>query len=195
MTELEALRARVDRLEARVEIGNLVSRYAIACDEHDMEHLAALFTRDAVFDSTSGVMHAKGRAAVLEMFARILAIRGPGYHWTHDHIIRFDRGSDSAASGLLLSHAETTPNGTHSLAAMKYDDEYRVEDGQWRFARRSISFLYYVPVAEYDGALAKANRVSVGSILMPADYPENLPAWQQFAAKHGTKTKPKGKRS
>lgn len=188
MTELSDLEARVARLEARAEIGELVTRYAIACDEHDMPHLESLFTEDAVFDSPNGLMRASGRAEVIGMFCKVLSIRGPGYHWTHDHIIRFDRGSDTAASGLLLSHAETTPGGTHSLAAMKYDDEYRVEGGRWRFARRSISFLYYVPASEYAGALNQVDRVVAGDRRLAADYPESLAAWQEFEARYVTET-------
>lgn len=186
MTDAKDLETRVARLEARAEIGELVTRYAIACDEHDMAHLESLFTTDAVFDTPNGMMRAEGRDAIMEMFVKVLAIRGPGYHWTHDHIIRFDRGSEAAASGLVLSHAETTPNGTHSLAAMKYDDEYRVEDGAWRFALRSLSFLYYVPAAEYDGALARTDRVVAGGRRLQADYPERLAVWRAFAAEHVT---------
>ena len=184
MSDLSELETRIARLEARAEIGELVTRYAIACDEHDIPALGALFTADAVFDSPNGLMHARGRDAVIEMFCQVLSIRGPGYHWTHDHIIRFDRGSERAASGLLLSHAETTPDGRHSLAAMKYDDEYRHEDGAWRFARRVIRFLYYVPAAEYDGALARPDRVVAGDRRLAADYPEDLPAWKDFDARY-----------
>lgn len=179
-----SLEARIARLEARAEISELASRYAIACDEHDIPHLESLFTENAVFDSPNGAMRAEGRTEVISMFRRVLATRGPGYHWTHDHIIRFDRGSETAASGLLLSHAETTPGGTQSLSAMKYDDEYLLEGGSWRFARRTISFLYYVPVAEYDGALNRPDRVVTGGRRMVADYPETLPAWIAFDAEH-----------
>jgi ketosteroid isomerase-like protein len=176
------LELRIARLESRAELRELVSRYAIACDEHDIPHLESLFTSDAVFDSTNGQMVATGRGEVIDMFRQVLANRGPGYHWTHDHLIRFDRGSETLASGLLLSHAETTPNGTHSLSAMKYDDEYRVEDGSWRFARRTISFLYYVPVSEYNGALSRQDRVVAGEQRLSADYPESLAAWIDFDA-------------
>ena len=186
MTEIQNLEMRVSRLEARTELSELVTHYAIACDEHDMPQLESLFTKDAYFDSPNGLMNARGREEIMEMFCKVLAIRGPGYHWTHDHIIRFDRGSLKMASGLLLSHAETTPGGVQSLAAMKYDDEYRVEDGAWRFAKRSISFLYYVPVTEYGDALTQHNRVVAGDKRLPADYPESLPAWQDFDAKYVT---------
>ena len=188
MTNLKDLETRLARLEARSEISDLVTRYAIACDEHDIPHLESLFTKDACFDSPNGLMRATGRSEIIAMFCKVLAIRGPGYHWTHDHIIRFDQGAEDKASGLLLSHAETTPGGIQSLAAMKYGDEYRIEDGNWRFAKRTISFLYYVPASEYDGALTQANRVVAGDQRLPADYPESLPAWQAFDAKFVTDT-------
>ena len=180
------LAARVARLEARAEIGELVTRYAIACDEHDIPHLQSLFTEDAVFDSPNGMMRANGRREIIDMFCEVLATRGPGYHWTHDHIIRFDRGSEEAASGLLLSHAETSRSGSHGISAMKYDDEYRREEGQWRFCKRSISFLYYVPVSEYDGVLTRKDRVVAGDRRLAGDYPETLDAWRDFDAKYGS---------
>jgi len=186
MTDLQDLETRIGRLESRNELSDLVTRYGIACDEHDIPQLESLFTQDAEFTSPNGLMKAKGREQIIEMFCKVLAIRGPGYHWTHDHIIRFDRGSQDKASGLLLSHAETTPGGVQSLAAMKYDDEYRVEEGSWRFAKRTISFLYYVPAKEYDDVLTQKNRVVAGDQRLPADYPESLAAWQDFETRFVT---------
>ena len=187
MKDWSEIEARLARIEARQEIAELITRYAVACDEHDMDALAEQFTTDAVFDTPNGLMRARGRDQIVAMFDRVLAIRGPGYHWTHDHIIRFDRGSDDRASGLIFGHAETTPNGVHSLAAMKYDDEYRIEDGRWRFAARTIRFLYYVPVGEYRGALGRPDRVVAGDARLSADYPESLSVWQAFDARHAAR--------
>jgi uncharacterized protein (TIGR02246 family) len=184
MTDLHDIEARLARLEARHAISELVTRYALACDEHDLPALAALFTQDAEFDTPNGMMRATGRDAIIDLFDKVLSVRGPGYHWTHDHVIRFDRGSDHAASGLILSHAETIPNGVQSLAAMSYRDEYRLDGGAWRFARRELRFLYYVPAAEYGTALSRPDRVVAGGARVAADYPETLPAWQAFAARH-----------
>ena len=111
----ESLLRRVERLEARAEIGELVSAYAVACDEHDMDRLTGLFTADAVFDSPSGMMHAEGREAIAAMFVRMFRIRGPAYHWTHDRFVQFDDGDPAVATGLVLSHAETSPDGRTSL--------------------------------------------------------------------------------
>ena len=185
MTDLNDFARRIDRLEARAAIGELVSAYAIACDEHDMPRLTSLFTVDASFDSPSKLMVAQGREAIAALFVKLFQIRGPAFHWTHDRFVEFDESNPDRATGLVLSHAETTPNGVVSIAAMRYDDVYRREGGRWLFARRTINFLYYVPVSEFPNALNSPRRLAVGTERRTADYPEALAAWQQFAREHG----------
>ena len=70
MTDLEKLTRRVEQLESRVEIEELTSAYAVACDEHDMDRLGSLFAEDAVMDSPSKLLHANGRDEILAMFVR-----------------------------------------------------------------------------------------------------------------------------
>ena len=184
ITNITALERRVERLESRNAIEELVSAYGVACDEHDIPRLGGLFTEDAEFDSPSGVMCAKGRAEIVEMFVQAFKIRGPGYHWTHDPCIRIDGEDADRAKGRVFSHAETTPNGVMSLAAMKYDDDYRRVDGRWLFARRVIQFLYYVPAKDYLQGMTKKRRLFFGDAWFDADYPEGLPTWREFDRKH-----------
>ena len=183
---LASLAARLDRLESKDAIRDIATAYAIACDEHDMPRLMNLFTVDACFDAPNGSMVAKGKAAIQTLFEKTFKIRGPAYHWTHDITIEIDPADPDRGTGLVLSHAETTPNGVVSIAAMRYQDDYRREpDGQWRFAKRVISFLYYVPASDYSKGLNHPDRVVMGGHRLKADYPEALPAWQAFIKTHG----------
>ena len=183
---LASLAARLDRLESKDAIRDIATAYAIACDEHDMPRLMNLFTVDACFDAPNGSMVAKGKAAIQTLFEKTFKIRGPAYHWTHDITIEIDPADPDRGTGLVLSHAETTPNGVVSIAAMRYQDDYRREsDGRWRFAKRVISFLYYVPASDYSKGLNHPDRVVMGGHRLKADYPEALPAWQAFIKTHG----------
>ncbi len=184
MSELEQLKRSIDRLESRFAISALVTAYAVACDEHDMPRLGGLFTVDAVFDSPSGAMNAHGRAAIEAMYIELFKVRGPGYHWTHDHVIEFDENDPDRATGLVLSHAETCPAEVVSVAAMRYNDEYRRDNGRWQFSHRTINFLYYVPVTEFSTVFKSRNRLSIRGERLPADYPETLACWQAFHAQH-----------
>ncbi|MFT4585261.1 MAG: ketosteroid isomerase-like protein [Gammaproteobacteria bacterium] len=184
MSEIEDLKQRIDRIESRAAISELITAYAIACDEHDMPHLVRLFTEDACLDSPSGALVANGRAEIETMFIDVFKIRGPAFHWTHDHLITVDPDDADRATGLVLCHAETCPSGVASLAALRYYDNYRRENGKWLFARRELHFLYYVPMTQLPDALNHLDRVVVGGQRKPADYPEALPAWQAFHATH-----------
>lgn len=185
MPDMNELLLRIDVLESKEAIRALCTSYAVACDEHDMPRLMNLFTDDACFDAPNGKMVARGRDAIETMFIETFKTRGPAFHWTHDIVITVDEGDTNRASGLVLSHAETSPNGVVSLAAMRYQDDYHRQDGRWRFARREIQFLYYVPATEYASGLNRAARVVMNDQRMPADYPETLPHWQAFIDTHG----------
>lgn len=189
MSELDDLRRRIDRLEARAEISALATAYALACDEHDMPRLMDLFAEDARLESPSGLMKARGRREISDMFIGMFKIRGPAFHWTHDHLIEFEDAKPDEATGLVLSHAETCPNNEVSLAAMRYYDKYTRVRGRWLFAERTIKFLYYVPVRAFPTVFSGATRVTVGGRNLPADFPESLPAWQAFVREHGAAAK------
>ena len=179
MTSIEELESRVDRLESRAAIRELVTNYAIACDEHDIPRLHGLFTADAVFKSPSSFMQSTGREAITSMFIEVLKTRGPGYHWTHDLIVSFG-DDENTATGIVYSHAETTPNGVVSIAAMKYKDKYRRESGVWYFKEREIHFFYYVPMSEYIETLNRQERLYVGQEKRTADFPESTQSWKDF---------------
>ena len=180
MNELEDILKRLDALESKDSIRQLVTSYAIACDEHDIPRLANLFSNDAVFASPNGAMISRGRESIREMFSAILKTRGPGFHWTHDVQIYIDANDSDRASGLVYSHAETTPNEVVSLAAMKYKDQYVREAGAWRFSSREINFFYYVPAGKYVEGLAQNDRVYINDAWHPADFPETLDTWITF---------------
>jgi ketosteroid isomerase-like protein len=178
------LERRIDRLESRALIAELCTEYGIACDFRDIPKLASLFTPDVVIRSVNGSMNARGVAAAVDMFNTMFEVRGPAYHWTHDRIVKFDADDSDRAEGIVLSHAETTPNGKASIAGLRYHDNYRRIDGTWYFAQRVLSFLYYVPIVEYASRLQNPQRVLAGSDWRDADYPETDPAWITWHAEH-----------
>ncbi len=96
MSQQKTLELRVRELEAREAIRALVARYCLVIDDRDIDGIAALFTKTALFRSKDGVMNASGRAAIIEQFHGRFAVLGPSNHFTHDHIIWFE-GDDVLA--------------------------------------------------------------------------------------------------
>jgi ketosteroid isomerase-like protein len=182
----EDLRRRMDRVESRALLRELATAYCIAADDRDLAGLGRLFTDDVFIASRDGaMMNARGRDAAVAMFDRMFEIRGPSCHWTHDMIVHFDDADADRARGLVIAHAETTPNGRASVAAIRYHDVYRREAGTWRFAERILHFLYYLPVADYAARLPTAERIGVYGEWHTADFPESLDCWQEWFRRHG----------
>lgn len=179
----ESVSRLLDQLESRARIREIASSYCIAADDRDMDALSALFTDDIHIESQDGAMAARGRANVLSMFDRLFEIRGPSCHWTHDVIIEFEASDPDRARGLVLAHAETTPNGIACIAALRYRDAYRREGGKWLFAERLLSFLYYMPVTEFAARFPTPHRIGIHGGWSEADYPEALPSWQAWPAR------------
>jgi ketosteroid isomerase-like protein len=177
-----SLERRIDRLEGRAEIAELCTNYCTACDDRDMVLLESCFTEDVRLLSLDRQMDATGRAEAMAMFEKMLSIRGPAFHWTHDRIIRFDDQDVDAATGLVLAHAETTPHGYASIAGIRYNDAYQREGGRWKFAARTLSFLYYMKMADFIAHFPTRERMGLGGNWREADYPEKLPTWPKQQA-------------
>lgn len=158
MTETDLVE-RIRKLEDREAIRTLAATYGYAIDNRDMDAIARLFTRNGVFRSRDGVMTARGRDAVVQQFRGRFEALGLSLHWTHDHVIWLDPEDRDRATGWLSSHAELMRNGTPMVTALRYEDEYRREDGEWRFSDRSLYFWYYADVREYAEMLSSQLRM------------------------------------
>jgi ketosteroid isomerase-like protein len=178
---------RIQRLEARAEILELVARYCFAVDGRDVEGIGECFTRDGAFRSYDGKMDATGRAAVIEQFHGRFAVLGPSNHFTHDHVISFDDSDSGAARGLVNAHAEVVRHGRPLLTSLRYHDEYRLEEGRWRFHLRTLAFFYYVEPQRYHEVMLGTLRNEAYPTPHPADFPEALPTWQRYYREHPRK--------
>ena len=176
-TDLIALARRLDRIESRTAIAELCTAYARACDDRDMAKLASLFTPDCTFRSRDGSRNHHGRDAIIAMYKVRFRALGPTYHWTHDLIVTFDDADVDVARGELLGHAECFRNGRAMVAAMRYSDVFRRDDGVWRLHERMISYFYYMPVEDYAEGLGSPDRMRAYGDRRLADYPEPLPTW------------------
>ena len=176
----QRIEQRVQRLEAREAIRELIGKYGFVIDNRDIDGIGRLFTYDARFRSRDGVMDAAGRDAIVQQFHGRFVVLGPSNHFTHDHLIWFDGDNDLRARGLVNSHAEVVRNHAAMWVALRYEDEYRFEDGAWRFADRLLSFFYYLPVGDYAALLGKPDRMRAYDKPQAADYPEALDTWKQY---------------
>ncbi len=170
---------RVERLEVRAELQDLVTKYCIRVDDRDLDGVAELFTPGGSFghQSDPGVV---GRDAIRAHYRERLTGLVYSYHFSHNQLIEWTGGDE--ATGVVNAHAEMAFPGELVIAALRYDDTYRRDDGVWRFARRRLSFFYFLPATELVAGDYVERRKRWPEPAIDADLPDTLDTYQRFVA-------------
>lgn len=177
---MDDLELRVRRLEDRAELADLVAKYNIFVDDHDLEALSDLYADDAVFDGHA-LGRSEGRHAVMDYFRARYDDYGPSYHYNHTQIIAFE--SDDNATGLVTAHVELAYRGIAMRGAYRYNDEYVRQRGRWCFRQRKVNFYYIMPMEDLARRFEDPHRRRwPGTTPMPAELPESLPTYQASKA-------------
>jgi ketosteroid isomerase-like protein len=172
------LEERVARVEDRLAIRELVSRYNMSIDDRDLATVGSLFTENAFFGSIDGAMGATTRQGIVDQFKERYSVLGATNHFTHDQVITFE--SPTRARGQVASHAEVWRKEKAMITALRYADIYEKADGAWRFAERRLSFMYYLNVEDYSTALGVRDRNLAGATPKPADWPEGTSTYVEY---------------
>lgn len=177
------LERRLQRLEDRAAIQELLARYAMACDLRDFDALIDTFTDDGIFHSVIGATRGRDelRAYYEDRFSRY----GPTFHVPHSLVL--EELVDDHARGRVQAHSEIMMDEGLFVSGHVYVDEYeRTSDGAWRFSSRECQFLYGIPAADL-GTMDWRDRRRrwPGAEPMKADLPEGSPTWRAFASASG----------
>lgn len=169
---------RLQQLEAKQQLAELVARYGMAIDDRDLDPLMDLFTEDGVFRHDAAIQ-AKGRPALKEFYAGVLRNYGASLHYPHSQVV--DWAGDGRATGVVVAHAELAAAGTAVVVALRYYDSYeRGEDGQWRFAERHLRFWYFMRLDELPEHMSERDRKRWPGPPAPAELPESLATYRSF---------------
>jgi hypothetical protein len=138
-------RSRLARVEARLELQELLGRYALAVDDHDTEALAECFIEGAVFASPNSPPTV-GRDAVVEFFRVRFDRYGATLHVPLFHVLH--ELAEHDARGTVVARAELATADDTVVTAFRYEDEYEREGERWRFRRREVRSLYAMPLRD-----------------------------------------------
>ena len=162
MTSLES---RVQRLEDRFAINDLIVRYAVLLDDMLFDEVGRLFTEDGVFASPNSTT--AGRQAIVDNFRVkhepfVMTLHDP--HGVAVHFI-----DDDHARGTVIGYAELA-NEQHTIVTnIRYQDDYRKEDGIWRFAKRNVLSVYGMTAQDFHEGRAGFEQRKIWPNRPPAD--------------------------
>ena len=127
--------ARIQRIEDRAEIEQLLLNYGRHLDARDFKAYGQLFARDGVWEGGMGTV--QGPAAIQAFMEKAI----PGANTAHNfHLLSnfvIDVQGDTATAWSRWQFVAPDQDGRPVVAqAGRYDDTLVREDGRWKFKRR-----------------------------------------------------------
>ncbi len=137
------LERRLQVLEDREEIRNLLQEYRRTLDIRNLRAFSELYAKDGTWSGASGT--ATGPEAIHDMLAAALPDNPPApaptlWHWITDPTITVD--SDRATAASFWMHVRRSEGDTPLLPTLgHYQDDLVRESGRWRFQLRRVTRL------------------------------------------------------
>jgi uncharacterized protein (TIGR02246 family) len=134
--------ARLQRLEDREQILELLYAYGATLDRHDFAAFGQLFAEDAEYGSGPGAP-TRGRAAIQAQLEKTITsnpsnLPAPNHHLFFNPSIKVDGDHASAHSLGAYVAPDSARKTTQMVFFVAYDDQLVRRDGRWMFQRRII---------------------------------------------------------
>lgn len=128
-------------IAAHIEIRQLIARYSDAVWRQDPEAFAACWSSQGEWSMIGSRMI--GHEAILAGWRASMQNFSTAWQTTHNIVL--DIAGNDASGRLYVEEFMTSPDGSVNFSRGIYHDDYVVEDGAWRFARRHYDLVYFGP--------------------------------------------------
>ncbi|MGK2925079.1 MAG: nuclear transport factor 2 family protein [Lysobacterales bacterium] len=141
-----ALIRRIDELESRIALRDLVTDYCLGFDRKDWDRFISIWHEDAVwnigppFGAFNG--HEGIRKAVFEV---LYPAWRETHHLTSNLRLTF-KDADHAHGICNVDCMGASPDGTVQMISATYADEFERREGTWKIARRDVDLHYFNPI-------------------------------------------------
>lgn len=161
---------RIDRLESREAIRQLVSHYGVLIDSRDLDGLTRLFVEDVRVTRES-----RGHPAMSAHLEGLCRQFTTSIHFVGNQTVTFlDRDH---AEGVVYCRAEHEVGDQWIVMAIQYWDRYERRSDTWQFTGRKVKHWYAVDMLERPVGPDKTRWSTPGG---PATIPDDYPSWARF---------------
>jgi hypothetical protein len=138
---------RLDKLESRFAIEDLIAAYAKGFDRKDPDLLYSIWWDDAVLDFGESFGLHVGMDAIHSAAEGFWAMVPWMHHWMATPLIEIEGDRATAYVGLdcLVRHTEDGPTRVGGY----YEDEFERRDGVWKFSKRMCDIQIWAPDPTY----------------------------------------------
>jgi gamma-hexachlorocyclohexane dehydrochlorinase len=145
-TLLGDLVRRVDELESRTALRDLVTEYCVGFDTRDLERFMRIWHADAVWEIGPPFGTFSGAEGIRRAVRDVLL---PAWRETH-HLasnLRVEfRDADHAHGSCNVDCMGATPDDVVQMISASYVDDFERRAGSWKIARRVVTIHYFNPI-------------------------------------------------
>lgn len=139
----DVLATRIDQLESRFALQDLVSDYCFGFDKRDWDRFLAIWWEDCVWEVGPPFGNFDGHAGIERAVKETLWARWrESTHYTTNLRVSFD-GPDSAHGVCDVYCVGTTADGLARSVAATYRDRFERRGGVWKIARRGVTMQHF----------------------------------------------------
>jgi gamma-hexachlorocyclohexane dehydrochlorinase len=144
--KIEALLQRVDELESRAALRDLVSDYCLGFDNHDMDRFMSIWHEDAVWEIGPPFGTFTGTTEIKKAVDEILyPFWRETYHLTTNLRLEFSDG-DHAQGMCSCDCMGASKEDIVQVVNAGYIDNFERRDGIWKIARRKVKLHFFNPL-------------------------------------------------
>ena len=142
----QSVEERLDHLESRFAMLDLVSDYCIGFDKRDWDRFLAIWWEDCVWEIGPPFGNFEGHDGITHAVKDIL---WPAWrqstHFTTNLRVTF-QGSDAADGMCDVDCIGTTADGQAQTVAATYTDRFERRAGVWKIAKRAVAMHHFSPL-------------------------------------------------
>ena len=142
----DTLEQRIDRIESRFAMHDLVSDYCHGFDKRDWDRFQAIWWEDAVWEIGPPFGNFEGHEGIAHVTRDILWDAWlASSHFTTNLVIEFS--DDDHASGISdVDCIGTTSDGQAQTVSASYHDDFERREGIWKIVRRKVKMYHFNPL-------------------------------------------------
>jgi gamma-hexachlorocyclohexane dehydrochlorinase len=145
-TKIDSLLSRIDELESRTALRDLVTDYCIGFDNHDWERFIAIWHPDAVWEIGPPFGTFTNHEGIREAVQDVLyPVWRETHHLTSNLRLTFD-DPDHAHGICNVDCMGATTDDVVQMISATYTDDFERREGAWKIARRGVVIHYFNPI-------------------------------------------------
>ena len=148
-----SIEARLEAIESRIAIEELLASYAQGFDQEDADRLRTIWHEDAEFDLGEVFGAYSGIDAIMQATAGFWEAMEWMNHWMATPAISIsgDKGTCVVGVDCMVHDNEKGP----TMICGCYTDEFERRNGVWKFSRRNFEMYYFTPVKDWTPVLGR----------------------------------------